>query len=153
MKNTTQKSARFSPRFLHVGHCNKPLTPWSRVLEKPTAAQALINSEHFMKPDTRAHHMSLSWARWIQSILRTLWGLLHTLLAAGMPTVPSRHACMTDLWRSRSEWQFIFALLFHEIYSGDCAVQPCEYIVTWLTIDRVWVGNWIYWTLTERNYK
>jgi hypothetical protein len=23
----------------------------------------------------------------------------------------------------------------------------------WVTIDGVWIGNWIYWTLTDRNYK
>jgi hypothetical protein len=23
----------------------------------------------------------------------------------------------------------------------------------WVTIDGVWIGNWIYWTFTERNYK
>jgi hypothetical protein len=22
-----------------------------------------------------------------------------------------------------------------------------------VTIDRVWIGNWIYWILTDRNYK
>jgi hypothetical protein len=23
----------------------------------------------------------------------------------------------------------------------------------WVSVDGVWIGNWIYWTLTERNYK
>jgi hypothetical protein len=23
----------------------------------------------------------------------------------------------------------------------------------WVTIDGVWIGNWIYWSLTVRNYK
>lgn len=26
-------------------------------------------------------------------------------------------------------------------------------IVMWLSIDGVWSGNWIYWTLTDINYK
>jgi hypothetical protein len=32
-------------------------------------------------------------------------------------------------------------------------MNPRVHIVTWLTIDRVWIGNWVYWTLKTRNYK
>jgi hypothetical protein len=23
----------------------------------------------------------------------------------------------------------------------------------WVTVDGVWIGNWIYWTLTDHNYQ
>jgi hypothetical protein len=31
-----------------------------------------------------------------------------------------------------------------------------DFTILWcdrVTMDGVWIGNWIYWTLTERNYK
>jgi hypothetical protein len=37
----------------------------------------------------------------------------------------------------------------HPLYS---AIPDHIYIATWFTIDGVWIGNRIYWELTERNY-
>jgi hypothetical protein len=28
----------------------------------------------------------------------------------------------------------------------------CLHIFMWLTVDKVWIGNWIYWTLRKINY-
>jgi hypothetical protein len=38
---------------------------------------------------------------------------------------------------------------------GSSTMWPQKSIMScdWLTIDWVWIGNWIYWTLTKCNYK
>jgi hypothetical protein len=28
-----------------------------------------------------------------------------------------------------------------------------DIVTYWVTVDEVWIGNLIYWTLTDRNYK
>jgi hypothetical protein len=45
----------------------------------------------------------------------------------------------------------------HCLQSADSSENPAAYhdILSraWVTTDGVWLGNWIYWTLTDRNYQ
>jgi hypothetical protein len=90
---------------------------------------------------------SLGWGRvstdWVRSSSESTEQCLCACSFKTVTTANWNPLQIAEIHRSLVSWRVKdLTVVSMKVLSRDCP-----------TIDGVWIGNWIYWTLTERNYK
>jgi hypothetical protein len=76
--------------------------------------------------------------------------LNHTHILSSDKTKWSQY--QSHCWLCSTMYPLLMVLLFpslHSLHYSSCHFAKCIFISMSVTTDGVWIGNWIYWTLTD----
>jgi hypothetical protein len=86
---------------------------------------------------------------------RSSWGIVALLSVYLFVSVIIFLWNWRNFYKDQLEVTLLFVSLTFTCILKSINMAPTRNIVShdWVNIDGVWIGDWIFWTLTERNYK